>query len=106
MNLKISSDQLRFRLTLDEACQLYKEKQLKDHIQLPIQGRIEYGIEIHEGLTQGEFVGSSLVLKIGPFDINKIERGDETVFSSQVRDTEVEVVVEVDRLSRKTKKNS
>jgi hypothetical protein len=92
---------LRFRLTLDDAYKLYQEKQLKDRIQLPVQGWIEYGVELHEGLNQAEFIGTSLVLKIAPFDIEEIEKGEESVFSSRIRDTAVDVVVEVDRLSQK-----
>jgi hypothetical protein len=103
MNLRISPDQLRFRLTLDDAKKLHNEKLIKDKLKLPKDGWIEYGIEIHEGISEGEFIGSSLVLKIGAFDLQKIEMGDETVFSSRIKDTEVVVVVEVDRMSRKSK---
>jgi hypothetical protein len=104
MNLRISPDQLRFRLTLDDAKKLYKDKFIKDKIKIPKEGIIEFGIEIHQGVTLGEFIGSSLVLKIGPFDMQKVEAGDETIFSARIKDTDVAVVVEVDRMSRKAQK--
>lgn len=106
MNLRISQDQLRFRLTLDDAEQLFRDKIIKDKIKLPNAGWIEYGVEIHEDLTQGEFIGTSLLLKIGPFDLQKIKMGDETIYSSKIKETDVTVVVEVDRLSIKRKKEN
>jgi hypothetical protein len=104
MNLRISHEQLRFRLSLAEAQQLHNEKLITDKIKLPDGGWLEYGVEIHDGLTQAEFLGSSLLFKIGPFDLQEIARGEEIIFSSQIKDAEIIIVVEVDRMSRKTKK--
>lgn len=101
MNLRISSDQLRYRLSLDEVKRLHKEHSIKEKLNLPTTLNIEYGIEIHEGLSQSEFVNSSLIFKISPFDIQEVDRGEEIVFSSKVNSTEV--IVEVDRMSRKKK---
>jgi hypothetical protein len=84
---------------LDEAQRLYKEHRIKDKMELPGAINFEYGIEIHEGLTQGEFVNSSLIFKISPFNLEEVDRGEEIVFSSKVNNTEV--IVEVDRMSRK-----